>query len=70
MGQVEVKEIVIERLSIWGALLVGRESTPLVLVGVGHNQNCGDINVWMCEGVKGYEIAAILRAAADRIEKI
>lgn len=64
----ELKKINKTRLGEWGTILNENQSTPLVLIGVGHNSNRGELYLCICEGVSEDGAAGFLRAAAEIID--
>lgn len=67
MAKVEVKPINWERMNRWRERLNENESTPVVLVGVGHNQHTGRIFVLATEERTDEEIIIFLQAALAQL---
>lgn len=57
-----------ERLARWGKLLEWEQATPLVLVGIGHEEKSGLIVVLTTEGTGKGLIVAWLRHALRELE--
>ena len=64
----EIKKIIKTRFGEWDTTLIENQSTPIVLIGVGHNSRYGENPVCICEGISKSAAAAFLRAAADEID--
>jgi len=63
----DTRAICDERLTRWKELLVADNATPIVLIGVGHEHNSGQIDVCFPTDAHNAEIAAILLEAADAL---
>ena len=64
----DIKKVNKKRLGGWGTILAENQSTAFVLIGVGHNSNCGKLNICICEGIAKSAVAEFLRGAADEID--
>ena len=47
--RVPVEMIIRERLTRWSKRLAEEHATPLLLMGIGHDENSGKINVLTCD---------------------
>ncbi len=64
-----ILEICTERLSSWAVDLALDHATPALLVGIGHDQNSGDVHLCMCENMPMEQMEKILRFALAEVEK-
>jgi hypothetical protein len=61
--RVPIEAIVHTRLKSWANDLIELHATPVLLVGVGHDENKGQIQLCTCKEVTNEQIRAILQAA-------
>ncbi len=64
---VNVKFINDERLGRWKNQLNRRHATPIVLVGVGHDHNSGEVTVLCTEERTDDELITLLEGAAQKL---
>ena len=64
----EIKKIIKIRLGKWGIVLAENQSTPLVLIGVGHNSKSGKLHVCVCKEMSKSTVVEFLRGAADELD--
>lgn len=57
-----------DRLWKWGAKLDLEHATPVILVGVGHDQNSGQTVVCIPEDVTDEQLCGFLRAVLKELE--
>ncbi len=63
-------EITLQRLTGWRVKLAQENATPLALVGISQGANSGALVVCVPEnGPPDRQIATILRAVADRLDR-
>lgn len=67
MSKTEVKPINYERMNRWKDRLNENDSTPVILVGVGHNKNEGRIMVLCTEERTDSEIILFLEEALRQL---
>lgn len=67
MSKVEVKPINHERMNRWKDRLNENESTPVILVGVGHNKVKGRIMVLCTEDRTDEEVILFLEDALKKL---
>lgn len=67
MSKVEVKPINYERMNRWKDRLNENDSTPVILVGVGHNSVLGRIMVLCTEDRTDQEVIAFLESALKQL---
>ena len=60
MTRDEIRNICDGRLSKWKEILVNNMSTPVILIGVGHERNAGQIHLVTVENVTEEEIEKFL----------
>ncbi len=66
----QIQKINAVRLTGWAGKLSAAHATALVVVGVGHDQRNGEVNVCVSEnGPSDREIAAFLRHAANLLDR-
>lgn len=66
-----IRKICKTRLDRWGIILGNNESTPIVLVGVGHNNKEGDLHVVTCENMTDEAVAKFMvQALEEMLEKL
>ena len=46
-----IEQINLERLASWGQKLAANNATPILLLGVGHGDRSGQLNVCVCKAV-------------------
>lgn len=67
MSKVEVKPINHERMNRWKDRLNENDSTPVILVGVGHNKVSGQIMVLCTEDRTDEEVVLFLEGALKQL---
>jgi len=67
MDSGEVKAICDERLGRWTDRLVGEHSTPVLLVGVGHDHKNGSLVLCTLEDMSDIELLLFLRGAVHKL---
>lgn len=70
MSKVEVKPINHERLGRWKDRLNENESTPVLLIGIGHNKVKGKIMVLTTEDRTDEDIIVLLVAALEQLSGV
>ena len=68
MSKVEVKPINYERMNRWKDRLNENDSTPVILVGVGHNKVKGRLFVLCTEDRTDEEVIAFLEGALAQLK--
>jgi len=63
---VPTEKITAERLEKWKVHFAREHATPLVLIGIGHDENSGGLVTCMVEGVPACQLAIILMQVANR----
>lgn len=66
---VNTDAITAERLEVWRRELAGQHATPLLLMGVGHNEKSGQITICTLRDVDADTLLALLRDAIYRISR-
>jgi len=67
MARVPTESITRERLARWAKKLDGEQATPMVLLGVGHNEKCGQLVVCIPEDVDNATVLACLCFAVEQL---
>lgn len=65
----EIDDICRERLDSWRQRLVSEHSTPVMMLGVGHDHKKGQIELITLEEIDDYQLLVFLRYAVNEIEK-
>jgi len=66
---VPVEEITKQRLEGWAQILKDQHATPLLLVGVGHDENIGRLAICVPEDIPQVTLIAVLREMLEVLEK-
>lgn len=66
---VNVKAINDERLGRWKVQMIRRHSTPLILLGIGHDKNLGELTVLCTEDRTDEQLVAFLEAALAQLKE-
>jgi hypothetical protein len=70
MDTTEVRDICTQRFAGWTERLVASHATPVLLLGIGHDHNSGQLNVITMEDVPDEQLklflAATLRELMER----
>lgn len=69
MAKTEVRPINHERMNRWKDRLNENESTPVLLVGVGHNKVAGRLFVLCTEDRTDEEVIIFLKAALAQLQR-
>jgi len=69
MDQDTIRKIGQERLSSWLNGLVRDHSTPVLMIGVGHDMNSGDIHCWMVEDFEIEGVKFLLKKLLNSIDE-
>jgi hypothetical protein len=67
MSQPNVTKITRERLYNWGTKLIENNGTPALLLGVGHGERSGDLNVFVCEDLPEAYLKALVTFLYQRV---
>ena len=67
MNPEERRRINRSRLKQWERLLNSKNSTPLIVVGIGHGRNLGEAHIITVEDMTDLDIYAYLRRAAELV---
>lgn len=68
MDRKKIHAINVERLSRWKDQLVNHHSTPLLLLGIGHDDQCGELHVCVTEDLTNAELLLFLKRAVQLVE--
>ncbi len=68
MSDDEIREICKERLASWTDRLVEQQSTPLMLLGMGHDHKEGQLLILTVEDISDKDAASILKSALSKFE--
>lgn len=63
----EVREICNERLTRWRDHLVSKHATPMVLIGVGHDEAEGSVVMCLPDGINGADVAGLLAGVFEML---
>ncbi|HYC27724.1 MAG TPA: hypothetical protein VEB42_02895 [Chitinophagaceae bacterium] len=66
---VNVKAINDERMTAWKTRLNRVHSTPVLLIGIGHDHNSGQMHVIATEDMTKEHIVLFLRSALEQLTK-
>jgi hypothetical protein len=69
VNEKEIDTICTERLNGWKKDLIADHATPIVLVGVGHDNKSGQIVVCTVKEMQDGEIIILLNSALDQLKK-
>jgi hypothetical protein len=69
MNQVEIEKICRDRLDRWIQNLVKEHATPVVLVGVGHDDQSGKVVICTTEEMSQEDIGLFLVGAIKELSK-
>lgn len=64
-----IPEICSERMGEWAKELAEHEATPMLVVGVGHNENSGSVHVFTCDQFTDEDILKLLVFALREINR-
>lgn len=67
MTREKTKAITRDRLFRWAARLAAQNATPILLLGVGHGEQTGDLVVLTVEDLSGEYIRGCLRFALKQL---
>jgi len=67
MNKLEVAKICAERLGCWGAELTKQHATPVLLLGVGQDDQRGELNVLVCEEVEDKVLKLMVTAIFQQV---
>lgn len=70
MDNEELREICYDRVARWIERLIKEHSTPIVLVGVGHDHKSGHLVLLTVEELTNDQIVLFLEAAIDHLRKV
>ena len=65
----KIEEIWCERIPRWAAKLKFEHATPVILIGIGHDHESGQITVCVPENLTDFQIKAILSSALLNLDK-
>jgi hypothetical protein len=68
MTKDEIRRINEEQLKRWTEQMVAQHSTPLLIVGIGHDQHGGQLTVISVDNIDADTLAAYIRHAYDRLK--
>lgn len=66
---VNVKAICDERLGRWKVQMIRRHSTPLILMGIGHDQKLGELTILCTEDRTDEELLVFLEGAVNQLKE-
>lgn len=69
MDDSKIEQIWCDRITRWGPKLSTEHSTPVILIGIGHDHKSGQITVCVPETFTDFEIMGILKAALFHLKK-
>lgn len=69
MDSDKIEEITCDRLQKWAFKLLSEHSTPVILIGIGHDHKSGQITVCVPENFTDFEYIGILKAALIQLKK-
>ena len=69
MSPERVTEITAERLSRWGNYLAAKHATPLLVLGMGHDERRGTVEVCIPADVPLPDVLVAIRAALRILER-
>lgn len=69
MQRAQINKINVDRLTSWKNRLNEHHSTPMLLVGVGHDHKQGELMVLVTEERTDYEILLLMREALRMLEQ-
>ncbi|GAI89223.1 unnamed protein product [marine sediment metagenome] len=69
MDQDTIRNIGQERLSYWVNGLVSEHATPVLIIGVGHDMNNGDIHCWTVEDWELVGVKFVLKKLLNSIDE-
>jgi len=69
MDSDKLEKICFERFQKWGFKLLSEYSTPVILIGIGHDHKSGQITVCVPENFTDFEIIGILKATLLQLKK-
>ena len=67
MNDDRIRQICKDRLAMWTDDLVGDHATPLLLLGIGHDDRSGNISICTVEEMDRDKITVFLAQALDRL---
>ena len=65
----ETREICLDHLSRWTEHLVSSHSTPILLVGIGHDDRSGELVICTPEAMSDSDIETLLLAAVKKLRE-
>jgi hypothetical protein len=66
---VNVKHINDERLGRWKVQMIRRHSTPLILIGIGHDHNSGEITLLCTEDRTDEQLLLFMENAVKQLRE-
>jgi hypothetical protein len=66
---VNVKHINDERLGRWKVQMIRRHSTPLILIGIGHDHNIGEVTVLCTEDRTDEQLLLFMENAVKQLRE-
>jgi len=69
MQRSQINKINVDRLTSWKNRLNEQHSTPMMLVGVGHDHKSGELMILVTEERTDYEILLLMREALRMLEQ-
>lgn len=66
---VNVKAICDERLARWKTQLIRRHSTPLILIGVGHDHKSGELTLLCTEERTDEELLLVMEGMVNQLKQ-
>lgn len=66
---VNVKHICDERLARWKTQLIRRHSTPLILIGIGHDHKSGEITLLCTEDRTDEELLVFMQNTVNQLKE-
>ena len=67
MNDTRVREICKQRLGLWTDDLVGDHATPVLLLGIGHDDKKGNISICTVEEMERDKLIKFVAHALDRL---
>lgn len=68
ISKIEIQNICDSRLKLWKSQLVVNESTPYLLIGLGHNDFGGEIHICISENVDIKHPILVMKRAIKQLE--